>query len=522
MGSSESTLPLAATVPQRSERLGFASVFLIWLSALAIIHSGLVLLEAPPPSTDVFLFKEAGANLALKGRFVARNLPNQAYGEENIFSYYPPIYPLLFGVWSRVLGLGLAQSLSFDSLIRMVRTALLLWLLVGPGSAVADSKQTRRIPIALLTILGIFSFFSTDSDRPDDLAVCWGLLAWGTLFSEAKPYRKPLAGLLFGLCAGTSPTAACYFTGIGLFYLAFFKKDTHRWRQAFWVGAISVATFALINAPIYWSDPQSYLRFSRQIPLSTFPYLAPLREGQPLVAAYYKMRPMFTGWFAIAWPHLTLVFVLVLAFLFIKNGKRARFSRTIGFLSIAFVPICFLVWTLQPFYLWFSAIGLLFAISDGLCEMQPSFKKQISLVLTAAAMLPLMAVMFKVYVAAFERPDSDSANDARKRVLSWVGSQSNLAVTPDQYFTFRAMRELANVYYVCETLTHFDFVYVTRHQSRSILAAEPTPIPCEKPPTCFKPVEDLSNHKRFHLLGWELPYYIGGNGGVLYENLCSR
>ncbi|NBT58885.1 hypothetical protein EBT16_08895, partial [bacterium] len=50
-------------------------------------------LEVHVPGTDVFLFKEAGVNLATKGKFVAAFLPHMAFGDEKPFAYYPPVYP---------------------------------------------------------------------------------------------------------------------------------------------------------------------------------------------------------------------------------------------------------------------------------------------------------------------------------------------------------------------------------------------------------------------------------------------
>jgi hypothetical protein len=504
--NSETTYTLAPAAPKVA----------IWLAALILIHTALILLDAPPPSTDVFLFKEAGTNLALKGRFVARNLPNQAFGEENVFSYYPPIYPLFFGGWSRVFGVGLRQSLSFDSLVRLARVFLILMLIL---------QQARGITtIPLLLVLGAFSLISTDSDRPDDLAICWGLTGWMVLMSSGKALRKIAAGILFGACAGTSPAAACYFTAIGLALVFFLEEGNRKWFHAGAVAVCAVSTFALINLPLYLSDPLSYLRFSKQVPLSTFPYLAPLREGQPLMGAYYKLRPMFGDWANIAWPHLILLSGWIVAFFVVSLGSKAKskFTSVIGWLSIAFVPVCFIVWTLQPFYLWFSAVGLIAAIFGRLPSVISVRYRQVALIFVFAATLPILAVMFKTYWAASERPAADSAIESRTRVLSQMTNDSLLAVTPDQYFTFRGTREVANVYYVCNTLLHFDFVYVTRHQSLSILAPEPTPIPCTEVPRCFQPVQDWSNHKLFSFLGWELPYYVRGNGGVLYENRCNR
>src|SRR5258707_362667 len=96
------------------------------LIVLSLIHAGIIFSESRPPSTDVFLFKDAGVNWATKWRFVVANLPHMAKDQEVIYAYYPPVFPFTFGLWSKIAGVGLKQSIAFDSFLRLLRTLLLV------------------------------------------------------------------------------------------------------------------------------------------------------------------------------------------------------------------------------------------------------------------------------------------------------------------------------------------------------------------------------------------------------------
>ena len=143
---------------------------------LALVEA---LLEVHFPGTDVFLFKEAGVNLATQGKFVAANLPHTPFGEERAFAYYPPLYPFVFGVWSWLVGVGLQQSIFFDALLRILRTFLMVVLIYPTFSKDFFTKKERYFRWTLGIFFCLLTLASTDRDRPDELAIilaCFYLL----------------------------------------------------------------------------------------------------------------------------------------------------------------------------------------------------------------------------------------------------------------------------------------------------------------------------------------------------------
>jgi hypothetical protein len=497
----------------------FNSRTVVWFGVLllfASVHVVPILLEVPAPGTDVFIFKEAGVNLALKGKFMARNLPNQPPDRDEVFAYYPPVYPLAYAGWSTLFGVGHRQSLAFDCVVRLLRTFLLFWLILP----VLD-RASRGRWVFTLALLAAWSFVTTEADRPDDLAVVWGLLAWNLLFRGGGWRRGLGGGLILGLCASTSPTAGVFFTGVaGCWLLRGFDRKKLIPLAALAAGAFVV--YFAANLPIHLADPLAYARFKKQVPLSTFPYLKWLHYGPYYMACYYEFRGNFYHYIDVGFPYLCLLGgLLPAAGLAFARAPKEEPSRVILLASVAFVPVCLAVWTLQPFYLWFSITGLLVGVVGALRRFHSSALVRGAAVIALCGFTPLFFREAKSLSSAIQRSPDDSSARVQNRVLPYLPPNTKLAIAPDQYFTFRAAREVSNLYYVCERINDYDFVYITRHQSASVGTPTPIPIPCETPHSCFKVVKDFSTQVTYQMFGLSLPYFVVGNGGVLYRNTCK-
>ncbi len=477
-----------------------------------VLQSLTVLSEAKLPSTDVFLFKEAGVNLAMHGRFAAKNLPNMPADRELVFSYYPPVYPFCFGVWTKLVGLGLKQSLAFDALLRVLRS-----LLIGLFFLPWIRTDKRKLWFAALSLMAI-SFLSSDGDRPDELALVWGWAAWLVAQEASGIGTIALSGVLLGVCAATSPAAGVFFVlGACGIYLA--NKVKPLGKPLFALAAAGL-TFALCNLPIYLSDPQAYARFSKQVPLSTFPYLVALKEGKGFWGTVHQFFVEMQHPLIVAGPYLFLVLTLggFLCLYFLRRREEvSRVLLAIFGSSFLYLFLCVFVWTLQPNYVWFSGVCFLGILTAVALERQ-KWMRALSIAVVVLALSPLFAREFKSYSASFQRVESDLPDTVRNEVLPLVGQHAKFAVTSDQYFTFRGDREVDNVRYVCSRLHEYDYVYISRYNSSGISDPNPFRIPCDGNTGCFTVLKDLSHPHPYQLFGKDTPYVVKGSAGILYQN----
>lgn len=273
------------------------------------------------------------------------------------------------------------------------------------------------------------------------------------------------------------------------------------------LGAGAVLVFALCNLPVFLSDPQAFLRFSKQAGISNFPY----KVSSAAVFLQSFGAALKHSWSA-GWPYVICAGLL--------GGLSLRYRSTnlgwVRWASWLFLGANLVVWTLQPYYLWFSILGFTFFLLSEVPKRSAAALVSISL-----AFLPLLFREAKGQLSAFQRTPKQSASYVAKTVLERIGPEKSLAVGSDQYFTFRAQREVANVNYVCPYIEKFDFVYVTPKSSRRD-RKEIAPFPCETSRACFEVVADLTPAPVFKVFGMKTPYFVRGNGGLLYENVPCR
>ena len=169
-----------------------------WTLLLCLSISGYVALWAVMGrfvSVDEVFFKSPGLHWARSGRFAAPELAGflkvssaiDMPGLEEVWFVHPPGYPFAFGLFVRAFGFGPRQCIIFDAVIHGVLVFLVYWLArrMAPelSAGVAFAIGVVVLPIAVFA-------------RPDELAMCFGLLAlivWG----------KPTAGFYRSAIAGT-------------------------------------------------------------------------------------------------------------------------------------------------------------------------------------------------------------------------------------------------------------------------------------------------------------------------------
>lgn len=503
----------------RGPRFNFQLSVLLGALLLSALE---ILLEVHVPGTDVFLFKEAGVNLATKGKFVASYLPHMAFGDERPFAYYPPLYPFFFGVWSWVVGIGLKQSLLFDSLLRLIRTFLMLRLFVPalPDSFFEKKKSGIRWGTGLLFC--VLSLLSTDRDRPDELALIWGLMLCLILNSQQHQRTKVVVGSILLACVGaTSPACGVLFGLIG----AVWSFSQKRAIQVFIsLGISSLFCWALMVMPVVLLDSGSSLRFSKQAGISSFPYLRHLRESMTVMELWRAwLSDLKLFWTAgIGYLVMAMGGVFIGGFLLVRN--RLRLESRPRNLLVAPLIYCLmvpLVWTLQPYYVWFSSIVLI----SGIFYLVQQETQKVQGAVIAAYFLFLVPLLFwesKCILNALEVPKSERGDVIRDEVLAKVGPKDKMAVTHDQYFTFRSVKEVVNIDYWGHEANQFDYLYITDLPDSRRRVPRSRQILSEKDRPCFVLVKDFSTYTPIHVLGHSTPHFVRGNGGSLFRNICKE
>lgn len=488
----------------------------IW--ALSVLF--VVVTETRFPGTDIFLFKDPAVNFALKGKLVATNLAYMPMDKEMPFAHYPPVYPTVFGLWLKIFGVGLKQSLLFECVIRGLRS-LMLGAIIWPVLKESLNDRKRRLWGALsVLLLVLLSISSTDDDRPDELGLVIGLSSWWILLRAQRLYQYGLCGLLLGLTGATSPACA---VAMGLGILSYFGFQVKKIRPLIWVGVGALISFLACVSPVLLAHGEVLKRFSVSARASSIPYNLPGSNGMTWNRFLARIRYCLDHYLPLGFNFVFCFFcVLVVSFF-------SRFHRKVEFHPFQISSICFVlmapfIWSLQPYYLWFAVLPLAVLFLAGQLEKEGTHKF-IAFFGVFMAFAPAFFHEAKIFISVTQRPSQESSGYVRERLLQHIKPGERVAISHDQFFTLRNYREVADINFVCHFLSKFNYVYVTRmNNSKQGLSPE-VPIPCWSVAQvgCFDPVDNLSTSHPLIISGWNTGFITRGNGGTLYRNTrCSE
>lgn len=490
-------------------------VISLTLGLWALVTGFIVLTECRFPGSDVFLFKEAAVNFALKSRLVAANLVYMPLDMELPFAHYPPVYPTVFGLWMKVFGIGLKQSLLFECFVRGLRSFLLGALIWRYLKTAFNDKQTRGWAAASVFFLFLLSLVSTDDDRPDELGLVFGLSSWWLLLKAKRGYQFLLSGLFLGLTGATSPACSvCIGLGVSLHQFLKGKKLSH----LMFLGLGALFSFCFCVAPIPLAHHEVLHRFSISANASSLPFPLPWRHGIPFTKFLSRFEYCMNHYFGVGF---NLVFCLFCsgAVVFLMRDRIRSSIHPFQISSLLFALIAPFVWALQPYYLWFAVLPLSVFFIAG--QLKPNRSNRAFACLGIwVAFFPILFHESKNFIAVMNRPPQENSSYVREQLLKEIKPEARVAVSSDQFFTLRKYREVANVGFVCHGLDRFDYVYVTRIWSAKQGHPSAVPIPCtySKYLKCFEPVDNLSKNFPLIIAGWNTGYVARGNGGTLYKN----
>jgi len=350
------------TFSERREQYGTSKVMtrrtaLAFLLALSLLYCLAELVPGRIPVTDEVFFKAAGRNWANTGRFAAPELKGYFNSPlvpraDDIFFAYPPIYPFLFGVYTKIVGFGPRSCILYDVLIHL----LLIWC----GALVARfvfgaSRGASVFCGALLLPLGTVG-------RPDELGIVFALCAALALRTEVPlKIGIPIGGALLGLTCATS-LGACLFLGtlVGCEVTLRERSYLAKFRNLAIAALIAIVVLAVCVAPILVPHPLAY----RQLATSTASQSV---LGNANSGGYHSSgRSFLQLWQEAVWfgydralPIVGGLTFLFLCWLLNNNSAAIVYSRFV--LVILSLLLLLVLMPGKYTYLWFQGSWLLIA-----------------------------------------------------------------------------------------------------------------------------------------------------------------
>ena len=427
------------------------------LLALSALYCFAELVPGRFAVTDEVYFKAAGRNWAATGRFAAPEL--KGFGNSfvppvsELFCSYPPLYPFLYGVYTKVVGFGPRSCILYDLAIHL--------LLVWSGAMVARlvhgvPRSASVLCAALLLPLGTVG-------RPDELGIVFALGAALALRREVPlKFGFPVGGALLGFCCATS-LGVCLFLGSLVGWEVTLRERSHfrKLRNLVITALIALVVVAVCVAPILVTHPLAY----RQLVVIGASQTALGNAGSsPRTVLQMWVEALWYGYDKGLLIAGCLIFCL-LCWGFDKNPETSAYSR---FLLVAFSLLMLLVSMPGKYgYLWFSGSWLLIAcvalgwrISGSL---PPSRWRPL---LAFGVLLWLMASMpyFRWKAILWTLPTDQSLTFNMKRVRDEVPVGARV-LTTDYWWALADRNRVYDTLFSNPGLDAFDYVVLTGNGS---------------------------------------------------------
>lgn len=488
-------------------RLPILVVGAAWL-AFCIVT---VTYEVAFPGPDVFQFKGPGVYFAQHGLLGGINLPFAPPNVPVVYAFYPPVYPFLFGLWCKVLGVSLQASTAFELTVRTLRAVMLLGV-IWPTLRKSDTAGRWFVATTLL----LLSLVPNNEDRPDELGLIFGLGSWLVLWRGG---HAGLAGILLGLCGATSP-AAGLFSALGVPFVCRTRTDVRK--STVMTAALSVVTALATVVPIVMSDPSAIGRFMTGVHFNALPYNRFGSPGLPdgagiLTFLQLNMVRLKGG---------TALFPLLLALagltVWLWRTSDAAARRTVFpavAAATAFLPITLTVFPKEPIYPWFTCIGLIIAVL-GLTLHRGRYRVVQLTIMCGMALF--IGREGKMLYDALHRPANQTLEAAQATLLSEVEPTARIAGWPDTMFTLAGVRPLESLEFSCQTLDTYDYVFLTEGttfpRTASQARAPELAQSCGHPAvSCFTVRDDFRSREPVTVFGWQTGLRVRGFGGVLFK-----
>ena len=427
-----------------------------WHAALAIVAAfaavwlvvdGVLL----PPSfghTDIYYFKDAGLNFAQGLGLTSRFTYGNATFEYRDFSTYPPLYPLVFGLFARVAGISVVANQVFNTLVD-VAAGLIAFVTLRPAFEAAVEGGGLPVSVAFGLAAVAVGFFGPAYDRPDALAAIIAIAALISSLRGRSRISAIIAGALCGVTLCTSPFVGawtCLLVFIGL-ALTRGASRLHGLARLLWValgGAMALAV--ALGGMALWL-PGWFRGFSG---VATGAQTHNETGGGYFLALLHGDVSTWLSGFPYSWrghdlPLCQLAFVMAALFARILVGRRspdeAWVWRLIPLLVAA--PMCLVISPYQTHYPPAAAALLLVAwVCIEVMQARARLPRSAAVAMLAAfGALSVSALPFRAADILTRLGTSESLHRAadflRHHQAELAGGSSYVAVSPTLYMLWR-------------------------------------------------------------------------------------
>jgi hypothetical protein len=434
----------------------------IWIkgAALFAVATGVwlvFLLISPPrfPGGDITCFKDPGINWALGNGLVETITPSNPTLTPLFYSNYPPLFPMLYGLYVYLFGSSEKTDEIFDFALAAI-ASVLFWFFLTPRYG-----DQRSYWIALLIALVLIASltvgpFWTQRERPDMLGVIMFILSLFIIRNQQTSPRVYLAGFLAGVGCWISPFVFllnCAAIGILLCVTSFSRpccgrqQVTHFLNIMTYAGVgITIPVVALIAIQGF-HDPDALARLASNATGSStggkagLGYILALFSGDVLAysEAFSRYSSIRYKWML---GHLIFVVIMlsaVLITLLLATRDRKEIITVIALPGFALIPV--ILFPYQPCYMSLTALlaVLLFASIYWQREKHTYLIGYISLACVVFIGIATASYTFRDFIYAFRAQDSYAEASLQVATLK-AGSNSSrplVATTAHFYFLFK-------------------------------------------------------------------------------------
>lgn len=415
--------------------LVFGTVSLCWAVAsafMAPVHG----------QSDTIIHKGGGTNWALGFGFVNATADNPSM-EFKPYGSYPPLYSFVFGLWSKIFGVGEYQNTYFELLIGIIRNALFLWIALRFLSSFLTGKSA--VIFSLLTAIVVP--YHHYQDRPESFCVILfecGLLAYALL--NKLQWRYFGLGLFFGLLCITSPFCAlASFLAFGAIALGELRTSSWQERTQFLRWAVVGGIIAVVPALIYYIvNPEAFallVKHGTAVGGLRQSFFRLVSEGN-WKGVVEKTYGMFGGGYAHLHYQAGAAFALIISAIIVGRLKNSLSP----YLQIALIATFLLALSISssPHYfaysLWLSVLLTFYAISKSSASVGYGGRLLTWLLIFSVTILFMPTVVRHGYARWHYREEYQKKTEALREIFHRNNDIKYVVTSPYYYHLLRPYR----------------------------------------------------------------------------------